>query len=149
LYCVQDFFATGLPRETESVYGSITPDDGDGARMTERQIIAALLANPDCTATLQAAQAYLDAPVTPMEGTGDVWLALITWGVHENEPLHAACMARRDLGIARYGHPLRYNTGLDYPREALEELLDAAIYLWAGNRPDDAERALALARRLL
>jgi hypothetical protein len=117
--------------------------------MTPRQIIAALVADPDSTATLQAARAYLDAPVTPLEGYGDVWLALIAWGVHDNEPLHAACMARRDLGIARYGHPLRYDNGQDLRQEALEELLDAAVYLYASGATMTAAETLALARRLL
>jgi hypothetical protein len=116
--------------------------------MTPRQIIAALVADPDSTATLQAAQAYLDAPVTPMEGTGDVVADLL----HLDLPpvIGAALAERRETGIARYGRPLRYETGLDYKREALEELLDAAIYLWAlPDHADEARKALDLARRLL
>ena len=116
--------------------------------MTERQIIAALVADPDSTAALQAARAYLDAPVTPMEGTGDVWADLIELTGYD-DPLRPHMHARRGLGVANYGRPLRYGAGLDYRREALEELLDAAGYMHAAGGRFPVCDTLDIARRLL
>lgn len=62
----------------------------------------------------------------PAGGTGDCWQELIDALPHH--PLRAEMIARRDLGIARYGQPLRHGDGRDRARDLREELLDAAVY---------------------
>ena len=65
----------------------------------------------------------------PSGGTGDVWSELLEFHGPDH-PLHAAMAARRQLGIDRYGVPLGYGDGRDDVRDALEEALDLAAYLW-------------------
>lgn len=57
----------------------------------------------------------------------DCWLDLIE-AVGTDHPLHAAMVARRELGIARYGTPLHLGINIDPWREMEEEMLDAAVY---------------------
>lgn len=76
----------------------------------------------------------------------DVWAELIR-GMRPG-PLRAACEARRLAGIERYGRPLGRDLGLDWRREALEEILDAAVYLQAGGYTRSALRTLQVAEIL-
>ena len=69
----------------------------------------------------------------PKPGRGDVWLEVIgdpivLWMPAE---LDRMCWKRRDLGIARYETPIQYDNGRDTRRDAREEGLDLAVYLWA------------------
>lgn len=63
----------------------------------------------------------------PQPGTGDVWQEIID-SLSINHPMRAACVKRRELGLARYGYPLQYGNGRKEDLE--EELLDAAAYAW-------------------
>jgi hypothetical protein len=56
----------------------------------------------------------------------DVWAALIAR--NSSGALLYAMSERRDLGIARYGTPLRPHNGRDVNRDLREELLDALAY---------------------
>ena len=66
----------------------------------------------------------------PKPAHGDVWLDVI-----ESNPLPASlrieCILRRQLGIDRYNTPLQLDNGRDMRRDAREEALDLAVYLWA------------------
>ena len=68
----------------------------------------------------------------PPGGHGDVWADIIA-KLPAYHPMRAKCIARRELGLARYGQPLRYGTGR--PEDLEEELLDAAGYAWRDRRP--------------
>lgn len=62
----------------------------------------------------------------PEDGHGDVWLEIIHsipdgW-------FKDLCVARRAMGMARYGQPLRYDDGRDSLTDLLQELLDAIVY---------------------
>lgn len=67
--------------------------------------------------------------VPPEPGPGDVWGELI--GQLPDGLLKAACEKRREQGIKRYGQPLRRDDGRDHLQDAIEKLLDAAVYLQA------------------
>lgn len=83
----------------------------------------------------EAAQAWRLAQIAalrptqppPSGGEGDCWQELID-SVGPDHPLRAAMVARRELGIARYGQPLRRGDGRDAARDLQEELLDAVGY---------------------
>lgn len=62
----------------------------------------------------------------PSGGEGDCWQELIDAADHP--ALRALYVERRDLGIARYGQPLRRGDGRDEVRDLREELLDAMVY---------------------
>lgn len=80
-------------------------------------------------------------PPTPAEG--DLWADLIeTVGGTDLTPLVPLMQERRALGIERYGTPLQRDNGRDHLVDAQQELLDAAVYLWAAGRDDDAMRVL-------
>lgn len=68
----------------------------------------------------------------PPGGHGDVWADIIA-KLPADHPMLAKCIARRELGLARYGQPLRYGTGR--PEDCEEELLDAAGYAWRDGWP--------------
>ncbi len=68
----------------------------------------------------------------PPGGHGDVWADIIA-KLPADHPMLAKCIARRELGLARYGQPLRYGTGR--PEDCEEELLDAAGYAWRDDWP--------------
>ena len=68
----------------------------------------------------------------PSGGHGDVWADIIA-KLLAYHPMRAKCIARRELGLARYGQPLRYGTGR--PEDCEEELLDAAGYAWRDGWP--------------
>ena len=72
--------------------------------------------------------AHVEQPA-PLPGTGDVWQEVI-----DGEPLavlRELYVARRALGVARYGTPLQRGNGRDHLRDALEEALDLMAYLKA------------------
>lgn len=73
----------------------------------------------------KAAETVSSLPA-PEDGHGDIWLEVIHslpdgW-------FKDLCVARRALGVARYGQPLRYDDGRDSMTDLLQELLDAIVY---------------------
>ena len=68
----------------------------------------------------------------PKPGHGDLWLSLLVDPVVTFLPysIWTMGMGRRALGIARYGTPLQLDNGRDMRRDAREEALDLAVYLW-------------------
>lgn len=109
------------------------------------------------TTTPEAARDAADAALTrlgypppqpaPSGGHGDVWAELIE--AHPNHPLVERMRARRELGIQRYGVPLGYDDGRDARRDALEEALDLAVYLWRLGERELAEQALEIANNIV
>lgn len=83
----------------------------------------------------------------PRPATGDMWFDLLSDPVvcWMPESVFALGWARRDLGILRYGVPLQLNNGRDMRRDAREEALDLAVYLWALGWRWTARAALLLA----
>lgn len=81
----------------------------------------------------------------PKPGHGDVWLDVVDsiWRIDRStgfrlaflRPLAGQMQDRREQGIASYGTPLQYDSGLDYWREARDEALDLVAYLWAARAP--------------
>ena len=72
--------------------------------------------------------AHVEQPA-PLPGIGDVWQEVI-----DGEPLvvlRELYVARRALGVARYGTPLQRDNGRDTARDLEEELLDALVYATA------------------
>lgn len=84
----------------------------------------------------------------PTPGTGDVWLDVVD-AVEMPDPLRFACLARRRLGVERYGTPLQYGNGRDPDADLLDELLDGAVYAWQGGRQEMARDLLAMAGQML
>lgn len=83
----------------------------------------------------------------PTPATGDVWAELIAYVKTlrpADAPLVAAMEERRRLGIERYGVPLQRDNGRDHLIDAKQELLDAAVYLWAAGRERSATDVLFL-----
>ena len=72
-------------------------------------------------------------PTTP--GEGDVWRELIDAAGPAHPDLVPLMEERRRLGISRYGTPLQRANGRDHRADAAQELLDAAVYLWAAGEP--------------
>lgn len=68
----------------------------------------------------------------PTPGHGDLWLDMLVDPIVTFLPysIWTMGMERRDLGIARYGTPLQLDNGRDMRRDAREEALDLAVYLW-------------------
>jgi len=88
-----------------------------------------------------------EPPPAPTEGHGDVILDLVAALPPEMAWLAAELLLRRALGFAKYGRPLRYADGRGI-RDAREELLDAAVYLWREGETSAAVRCLGEAARL-
>lgn len=68
----------------------------------------------------------------PLPSTGDLWLDVIrkhNYADNLTPELVDAMMARRLVGIQRYGTPLQPFNGRDAIRDTREELLDAIVYL--------------------
>lgn len=63
----------------------------------------------------------------PEGGEGDCWLDLID-AAGEQHPFRERMLERRQVGIERYGQPLRRGDGRDEIRDLVEELLDGAVY---------------------
>lgn len=95
--------------------------------------------------SLAAREATREIP-PPTEGKGDVWADLIA--LRREGPLRDAMVARRAMGIERYGRPLRYGDGRGRV-DALQEALDLAAYSWRDGDVDGACIALGLAERIL
>lgn len=76
--------------------------------------------------------AHYDQPA-PTRGTGDVWSEVIDDARNRGvaPELVDLMIARRQLGIGRYGTPLQRDNGRDHRRDLREELLDATAYAWA------------------
>lgn len=87
----------------------------------------------------------------PTPGAGDVWQHMIETLAAEGlyADLVPAMRERRELGIARYGTPLQTHNGRNHRIDAMQELLDAAVYLWAAGDVSDARRCLFMAAALL
>ena len=66
---------------------------------------------------------------TPTTGTGDLWASLLR-ATPMPRSLRILCRERRALGVRRYGIPLQLDNGRDMRRDAREEALDLAVYLW-------------------
>jgi hypothetical protein len=66
---------------------------------------------------------------TPTPGTGDLWASLLR-ATPMPRDLRILCRERRALGVRRYGTPLQLDNGRDMRRDAREEALDLAVYLW-------------------
>jgi hypothetical protein len=80
----------------------------------------------------------------PTPATGDTWQEIID--SLPDGALRNAAIARRQLGIERYGTPLQRNNGRDNRRDLVEELLDAMAY--AHNEPDGSYAAVFVQRSL-
>lgn len=78
----------------------------------------------------------------PTPSTGDVWQELID--VETDPALRELMIARRQLGIERYGTPLQRGNGRDAERDYREELLDAMVYAQALGRTGNAAVLRAL-----
>lgn len=87
---------------------------------------------------------------TPTPTTGDLWLDLLDdWSMLLFPTrLYLLAHDRRLLGIARYGTPLQRGNGRDMRRDAREEALDLAVYLWALGWRWTARVVLVVAWRL-
>lgn len=80
----------------------------------------------------------------PTPGTGDLWADLLR-ATPMPRSLRILCRERRALGVRRYGIPLQLDNGRDMRRDAREEALDLAVYLWALGYRWTARAALVLA----
>lgn len=68
----------------------------------------------------------------PTDGDGPaLWDVLISREetAHPDSPLLPLMRERHELGVERYGRPLRAQDGRDHAIDALQELLDALVYL--------------------
>ena len=80
----------------------------------------------------------------PTPGTGDMWRELIDAAGPAHPRLVPMMEERRQLGIERYGQPLQRGDGRDHLSDAKQELLDAAVYLWAAGREGNAMLVLGV-----
>ena len=65
----------------------------------------------------------------PKLAHGDIWADLLR-ATPMPRDLRILCRERRALGVHRYGTPLQLDNGRDMRRDAREEALDLAVYLW-------------------
>lgn len=65
----------------------------------------------------------------PKPAHGDLWADLLR-ATPMPRDLRILCRERRALGVRRYGTPLQLDNGRDMRRDAREEALDLAVYLW-------------------
>lgn len=68
----------------------------------------------------------------PAPSTGDVWAECIT--MERDDRLRALMVARRELGLSRYGTVLQRDNGRDALADAFEEILDCLVYLRSGKQ---------------
>ena len=69
----------------------------------------------------------------PKHAEGDVWAEIIN-ALREEDPndeLLPYCIARRQMGIDKYGTPLQRENGRDHSKDALQEALDGMAYALA------------------
>lgn len=78
--------------------------------------------NPD-----RAQLAALGAQPAPIPNTGDVWAEIIA-ETPETDPLRTLFIARREMGIAKYGTPLGRGNGRDFRADAIQEAVDGIAY---------------------
>ena len=62
----------------------------------------------------------------PTKGEGDVWAEIIE--TLPAGPLREACVARRQMGLDKYGQPLQRGDGRSHAVDEAQEYLDAAAY---------------------
>jgi hypothetical protein len=70
----------------------------------------------------------------PRPAAGDVWAEIIA-GLPPDDPLRDAAIARRQMGIDKYGTPLQRANGRDHMADALQEALDGWVYATAAAHP--------------
>lgn len=102
-------------------------------------------------ATLRAALDLLPsagAQPEPSGGHGDVLVSLAALVGEEQSRLRGLVLARRRVGVARYGGPLRYGSGVVWLRELRHELVDGAAYALGAGWGSLARRLLGLAGRV-
>lgn len=63
----------------------------------------------------------------PRPADGDVWAEIIET-LRPGTELYDAAVARRQMGIDKYGTPLQRDNGRDHAIDEAQELLDAAAY---------------------
>ena len=78
--------------------------------------------NPD-----RAQLAALSAQPPPIPHTGDVWAEIIA-DTPETDPLRPLFVARREMGIAKYGTALGRGNGRDFRADAVQEAIDGICY---------------------
>lgn len=78
----------------------------------------------------------------PIQAAGDVWQELID--ECDDDALRALFVARRQMGIDKYGTPLQRDNGRNHRKDILEELLDAVAYARAGDMVAIEWRLMAL-----
>ncbi len=71
----------------------------------------------------------LNEQPNPVTGTGDVWAEVLA-STHDTD-LRALYDERRGQGIKRYGTTLQRDNGRDHYADAVQELVDAVVYLQA------------------
>jgi len=70
-------------------------------------------------------------------------------GLDLDDPIRPICIARRALGVARYGTPLQRGNGRDEVRDTDEELADALVYAQAEGDTETVEDCKRIMRRRL
>lgn len=71
--------------------------------------------------------AALSAQPPPIPNTGDVWAEIIA-DTPETDPLRPLFVARREMGIAKYGTALGRGNGRDFRADAVQEGVDGIAY---------------------
>ena len=71
----------------------------------------------------------LNEQPNPVTGTGDVWAEVLATTSHPG--LRALFQERRAQGVERYGTALQRDNGRDHYADAVQELVDAVVYLQA------------------
>ena len=66
----------------------------------------------------------------PSPGTGDMWAEILAALPPILERLRPHLVARREMGIQKYGVPLQRDNGRDAKVDEAQEHLDAAVYRW-------------------
>lgn len=66
----------------------------------------------------------------PSPGTGDMWAEILAVLPPILERLRPHLVARREMGIQKYGVPLQRDNGRDAKMDEAQEHLDAAVYRW-------------------
>lgn len=66
----------------------------------------------------------------PIPAEGDVWADILA-ELRPDDPLREAAVARRQMGIDKYGTPLQRANGRDHLADALQEALDGWAYATA------------------
>ena len=77
----------------------------------------------------------------PTPSTGDVWAEVLA-AVPMTAKARAICEERRQTGIERYGVPLQRDNSRNARVDAMQELADAVVYLWAAGEEREAREAL-------